>query len=71
MKLLQTNGPEPTTATDGCPISARQPQPYVDTCPTRPGIFISKPPVDEAAATFPNRSTTTTPIVSNLKKSLE
>lgn len=34
------------------------------TCPTRPGCFMARPPLDTAAATFPSRSTTTAPTVS-------
>lgn len=34
------------------------------TCPTLPGCFMARPPLDTAAATLPSRSTTTAPTVS-------
>ncbi len=38
---------------------------YIAECPTRPECFKRIPPLDAAAATFPFRSITTAPTVSN------
>ena len=39
------------------------------TCPTLPGCFKAKPPLETAAATFPSWSTTTAPTVSKVPES--